>query len=954
MASYRQLPRRLPAPAPALPHAVAGAGPLRGGDPDPHAPAGADGLPRDDVLVRRDALVHDRARVARRPPLPLAATRRSCTAHGRTSAPAGVDWPLFAILGGLGTLIAWLVIVVQEPITRWAGFGWLVFGFVAYAIYRRRFVHEPSWRRRCAPRSSCSAPGSRSSTARSLVPVSRSAESEEALVAAARLAAERGATIAVVRVLEVPLELPLDAELPDEEDEADMLLDEARALVESYGVRAVPRLVRARRAGPAIVEEAAGRRRRARRRRAPPAGARGAAARSSARRSTRSCKREPVAACSSTAGRRAAAWMDSRGPGYGRALGGRGSCSASCSSFETGDRRRVARLPARRPLPRRRSAAAGPRPEEPLMARKLPGLDARARADARSRRSPTREIGSSVYFALGIVALYAAGLTPWVLLGVGLVILLVTLSYAEASSALPETGGAALFVARAFNDPVGFLTGWVLFLDYLIVIALAGLFVPHYVGAALGWERHHEGAWDGIVGVCVILGVAGVPARPARRALPHRRRSSPRWRSSPISLLVVLGLALRLLADRDLDGRRPGHGAGVGRPRLRARARDARLHRPRDGGELRRRGARARDARCRAASSSASALVVLVTAAIGPRLGVSGPRACRQRARRRRSSRSSTPSRAQLPGSAVDALRVFVGLGARRRPRRRDHHGDLRRRAARLRARAPRACCPHAFARLSRRTLLAPAAILERRPVLAAALLARRRRRRARRALPREPLQLRHPPGPDRGAAGGGAAALHRAGPRAAVPGAVERGRPRRAGPGARARRRACSPSRSGSSPSRRTSAARIVGPALGRARRRRLRRRAPGRRGSPSWARRAGRPGPRPARCAAEYRAHPRSAQARADRRGGARDRAQAGGGDATARSASCTSSGCRSTRRSTRRCPRRRRAPRPRSPRRRSSRGEHGVELDGPSRPRPRARRGDRRGGRRSKAPT
>jgi basic amino acid/polyamine antiporter, APA family len=92
-----------------------------------------------------------------------------------------------------------------------------------------------------------------------LVPVSRSAESEEALVAAARLAAERGATIAVLRVLEVPLELPLDAELPDEEDEAHLLLDEARAFVEAYGVRAVPRLVRARRAGPAIVEEAAGR-----------------------------------------------------------------------------------------------------------------------------------------------------------------------------------------------------------------------------------------------------------------------------------------------------------------------------------------------------------------------------------------------------------------------------------------------------------------------------------------------------------------------------------------------------------------------------------------------------------------------------------------------------------------------------------------------------------------------
>jgi APA family basic amino acid/polyamine antiporter len=89
-----------------------------------------------------------------------------------------------------------------------------------------------------------------------VVPVVRSEESEEALVAAARLAAERRATVAAIRVIEVPLDLPLDVELPDLEDEAGEVLDNAAALVESYGVRAVTRLVRARKAGPAIVEEA--------------------------------------------------------------------------------------------------------------------------------------------------------------------------------------------------------------------------------------------------------------------------------------------------------------------------------------------------------------------------------------------------------------------------------------------------------------------------------------------------------------------------------------------------------------------------------------------------------------------------------------------------------------------------------------------------------------------------
>jgi nucleotide-binding universal stress UspA family protein len=56
-------------------------------------------------------------------------------------------------------------------------------------------------------------------------------------------------------VIEVPLDLPLDVHLPEAEEEADQVLDNSAALVESYGVRAVSRVLRARTAGPAIVEE---------------------------------------------------------------------------------------------------------------------------------------------------------------------------------------------------------------------------------------------------------------------------------------------------------------------------------------------------------------------------------------------------------------------------------------------------------------------------------------------------------------------------------------------------------------------------------------------------------------------------------------------------------------------------------------------------------------------------
>ena len=48
----------------------------------------------------------------------------------------GVDWPVFAIVGGLATGLAWLVVVVEDPLTRYAGLGWIALGFGVYAFYR--------------------------------------------------------------------------------------------------------------------------------------------------------------------------------------------------------------------------------------------------------------------------------------------------------------------------------------------------------------------------------------------------------------------------------------------------------------------------------------------------------------------------------------------------------------------------------------------------------------------------------------------------------------------------------------------------------------------------------------------------------------------------------------------------------------------------------------------------
>jgi APA family basic amino acid/polyamine antiporter len=161
------------------------------------------------------------------------------------------------------------------------------------------------------------------------------------------------------------------------------------------------------------------------------------------------------------------------------------------------------------------------------------------------------EIASSLYIALGIVAAAALGLTPLVLLVTGAVFVLVSLSYAEGTTALPETGGAATFVRRAFNDLAGFVTGWVLFLDFLIVMALSALFAPHYLAAALGEPSLREAPWDAVVGCALIAVIAGV--RIARRTRLHLGSLAVALLDLLVqAVLVLLGLAL-LLSPETLD-----------------------------------------------------------------------------------------------------------------------------------------------------------------------------------------------------------------------------------------------------------------------------------------------------------------------------------------------------------------------------------------------------------------
>jgi APA family basic amino acid/polyamine antiporter len=166
----------------------------------------------------------------------------------------GVDWPLFAIFGALGTGIAWIVVVVQKAGPRWAGLGWLAVGLIGYVAYRRWVVREPVTETLRAP--VIIGPGAALEYRNILVPVKPGRASEEAIDFASRLATERRATIAAVSVVVVPLELPLDTRLEEEERRAYEALDAAGAVAELYGLDVNLRIVRDRSAGRAIVSEA--------------------------------------------------------------------------------------------------------------------------------------------------------------------------------------------------------------------------------------------------------------------------------------------------------------------------------------------------------------------------------------------------------------------------------------------------------------------------------------------------------------------------------------------------------------------------------------------------------------------------------------------------------------------------------------------------------------------------
>jgi basic amino acid/polyamine antiporter, APA family len=120
-------------------------------------------------------------------------------------------------------------------------------------------------------------------------------------------------------------------------------------------------------------------------------------------------------------------------------------------------------------------------------------------------------VGSSIYYALGLVAAHALGLTPLVFMFAGGLFVLTAKTYAEGAAMFPEAGGSSSFARHAFNEWVSFFAGWALTLDYIITIAISAFFVPHYLGAFFPALTHNPG--DIIGGIVTIALLAGLNIR---------------------------------------------------------------------------------------------------------------------------------------------------------------------------------------------------------------------------------------------------------------------------------------------------------------------------------------------------------------------------------------------------------------------------------------------------------
>src|SRR4051795_12902841 len=159
-------------------------------------------------------------------------------------------------------------------------------------------------------------------------------------------------------------------------------------------------------------------------------------------------------------------------------------------------------------------------------------------------------VGSSIYYALGLVASFALGLTPVVFVITGFIFYLTAATYAEATAMYPEAGGSASFARHAFNELASFFAAWAQMLNYIITVAISAFFVPHYL--AVFWPPLGEGPGDIIGGIVLIALLAALNIKGTKESARFNLILAIADLATQV-VLVGIGIALVLSPDTLVD-----------------------------------------------------------------------------------------------------------------------------------------------------------------------------------------------------------------------------------------------------------------------------------------------------------------------------------------------------------------------------------------------------------------
>lgn len=156
-------------------------------------------------------------------------------------------------------------------------------------------------------------------------------------------------------------------------------------------------------------------------------------------------------------------------------------------------------------------------------------------------------VGSSIYYALGVTAAFALGLTPLAFILAGVIFIFTAATYAEATVMYPEAGGSSSFARHAFNELVSFVAAWGQMLNYTITVAISAYFVPHYFAAI--WPRLAEGPWDVIAAAGIIGGLAVINVRGGQESA---RLNTVLAVADVITQLVLVAVGFVLVFNTDV------------------------------------------------------------------------------------------------------------------------------------------------------------------------------------------------------------------------------------------------------------------------------------------------------------------------------------------------------------------------------------------------------------------